>query len=74
MLSPVTMLNVLGDSWAPKAPDWQAVLSENAAKLHLYGKIDARPGRKMGHINCLADSAQHSLQAAERVRAALNAS
>ena len=71
LLSPVTMLNVLGDSWAEKEPDWAAVLSQESAKLHLYGKFDARTGRKMAHINCLADSPQKSLLAAERVRAQL---
>ena len=71
LLSPVTMLNVLGDSWARKEPDWEEVLTEMSAKLHLYGKVDARSGRKMGHINCLADSVANSLHAVEQVRAAL---
>ena len=71
LLSPVTMLNVLGDSWAVTDPDWGLVVSEISAKLHLYGKVDARPGRKMGHINCLAESTESSLNAAERVRVAM---
>ena len=54
--SPAIMLNLLGDVWfdaAGKArtPDWQAVLALPGTHLHLYGKPDARPGRKMGHIN-----------------------
>ena len=54
--SPAIMLNLLGDVWLdangnPRAPDWQAVLSLPGTHLHLYGKLDARPGRKMGHLN-----------------------
>ncbi len=53
--SAVTMVNLLGDLWDTKGqqPDWSCVLSDNV-KLHLYGKHEARVGRKMGHINCLA--------------------
>ena len=54
--SPAIMLNLLGDVWfgahgQPRMPDWQAVLSLPGAHLHLYGKLNARPGRKMGHLN-----------------------
>ncbi len=54
--SPAIMLNLLGDVWfdaagQPRIPDWQAVLGLPGAHLHLYGKLDARPGRKMGHLN-----------------------
>jgi len=54
--SPAIMLNLLGDVWFDAAgnartPDWQAVLAVPGTHLHLYGKLDARPGRKMGHIN-----------------------
>ncbi|MDB5743636.1 MAG: 5-(carboxyamino)imidazole ribonucleotide synthase [Polaromonas sp.] len=53
--SPAIMLNLLGDSWLdaagqPRTPDWQAVLALPGAHLHLYGKLHARPGRKMGHL------------------------
>ena len=53
--SPAIMLNLLGDVWfdasgKPRTPDWPAVLSQPGAHLHLYGKFEARPGRKMGHI------------------------
>ncbi|MCK4711088.1 MAG: ATP-grasp domain-containing protein, partial [Gammaproteobacteria bacterium] len=54
--TPVAMLNLLGDVWPESAdPDWKAVLQVNKSCLHLYGKKQARPGRKMGHINFLAD-------------------
>ena len=54
--SPAIMLNLLGDVWhdasgAPRPPDWQSVLALPGVHLHLYGKLHARPGRKMGHIN-----------------------
>ena len=53
--SPAIMLNLLGDCWfdtagQPRTPDWQAVLALPGAHLHLYGKLHARPGRKMGHL------------------------
>jgi len=53
--SPAVMLNLLGDVWfdadgEPRTPDWAAVLAVPGAHLHLYGKVEARPGRKMGHL------------------------
>ncbi|MDB5929043.1 MAG: 5-(carboxyamino)imidazole ribonucleotide synthase [Polaromonas sp.] len=53
--SKAIMLNLLGDAWLdatgqPRTPDWQAALALPGAHLHLYGKTDARPGRKMGHL------------------------
>ena len=53
LLSPVVMVNLLGDLWQPRVPDWGALLSHDRVKLHLYGKREARPGRKMGHFSCL---------------------
>lgn len=49
------MANILGDIWADEEPDWEALLACDV-KLHLYGKTEARPGRKMGHITALSDS------------------
>jgi len=50
--SPAIMLNLLGDLWCAKAaqPDWASVLAQPGCHLHLYGKTQARPGRKMGHL------------------------
>ena len=53
--SPAIMLNLLGDVWLSadgqaRTPDWPAVLALPGAHLHLYGKTEARPGRKMGHL------------------------
>jgi 5-(carboxyamino)imidazole ribonucleotide synthase len=54
--SPAIMLNLLGDLWfdaagRPITPAWSAVLALPGTHLHLYGKLDARKGRKMGHLN-----------------------
>jgi 5-(carboxyamino)imidazole ribonucleotide synthase len=54
-LSPSIMLNLLGDLWfdaqgRERTPAWQQVLALPGTHLHLYGKPDARPGRKMGHL------------------------
>ncbi len=58
LLVPAVMLNVLGDVWFDgdrmREPDWPAVLAVPGAKLHLYGKSEARRGRKMGHVTCVA--------------------
>ena len=50
------MANLLGDAWDAGVPDWPAALAWPGVKLHLYGKAEARPGRKMGHLTALADS------------------
>ncbi|MBM4187430.1 MAG: 5-(carboxyamino)imidazole ribonucleotide synthase [Gemmatimonadetes bacterium] len=55
-LSPVCMINLLGEVWSGGEPDWGSALSLPGVRLHLYGKKAVRPGRKMGHLNCLAQS------------------
>ena len=56
--SPCVMLNLLGDLWREHgAPDWAAVLALPGVHLHLYGKAEARPGRKMGHLTVTAATA-----------------
>ena len=72
LLSAVVMTNLMGDIWNDGDPPWQHVLNEPGAHLHLYGKREARPGRKMGHINCLADDVESALQVTAKIRAALN--
>jgi 5-(carboxyamino)imidazole ribonucleotide synthase len=71
LLSSVVMTNLLGDLWSGGDPNWEAVFDEPQAKLHLYGKQEARPGRKMGHINCLAEDTEGALVIAESIRKAL---
>lgn len=60
----VVMLNLLGDSWAAGEPNWAPLMASSMAKLHVYGKKSARPGRKMGHVNCLADSPNDAMVSA----------
>jgi 5-(carboxyamino)imidazole ribonucleotide synthase len=56
-LSAAAMANVLGDLWQDGEPNWAAAAAYPDVKLHLYGKEDVRPGRKMGHLTALAPSA-----------------
>ncbi len=71
LLSPVAMVNLLGDLWTDGVPRWERALSDARVHLHLYGKTEARPGRKMGHLNVLADSPEAALDAALTARARL---
>ena len=57
MLRPAAMANLLGDVWGNGEPDWLAALALPELKLHLYGKTDPRPGRKMGHLTATANTA-----------------
>jgi 5-(carboxyamino)imidazole ribonucleotide synthase len=66
LLRPTVMINLLGDLWENGAPDWHPILADPAAKLHLYDKGEARPGRKMGHFTLSAESADLALAAAEK--------
>lgn len=65
LLSPVVMVNLLGDLWQAHDPDWAALLADPGVKLHLYGKAEPRPGRKMGHFCCLGDAAAALREQAE---------
>ena len=82
--SPCVMLNLLGDLWfaagataptgemsAPVEPDWAAVLALPGVHLHLYGKAQPRPGRKMGHLTVTAASADMARRIALDVAARL---
>jgi len=71
LLSPVVMVNILGDRWQNGGPHWDALLAHPAIKLHLYGKDAARPGRKMGHFNVLDAELPAALALAEKMRDAL---
>jgi 5-(carboxyamino)imidazole ribonucleotide synthase len=64
------MANLLGDLWNGREPNWAAVCALPEIKLHLYGKLAARPGRKMGHLTATAPTAA---EAGLRVRAARQA-
>jgi 5-(carboxyamino)imidazole ribonucleotide synthase len=64
LLRPVAMLNLLGDLWQHGAPRWDRALAVPGVRLHLYGKAEARPGRKMGHLTAVGDSADDALSRA----------
>ena len=66
------MVNLLGDLWQRGEPKWAEVLRHPSVKLHLYGKLAARPGRKMGHYTVLADTTDAALQLALEIKQALS--
>ncbi len=67
-LSSAAMANLLGDLWTDGEPNWVAAAGERNVKLHLYGKLAARPGRKMGHLTALATNVETALRDVSRAR------
>ena len=70
LVRPAAMANLLGDLWSEGDPDWAAACRHPDVKLHLYGKLAPKPGRKMGHLTAMARTVQ---EAQERVIAARDA-
>lgn len=68
---PAAMANLLGDVWQQGDPNWVRLLQASNVKLHLYGKQDARIGRKMGHLTALAPTAEKALTVVTAARKAL---
>ncbi len=69
LLRPVVMVNLLGDLWkGGLQPDWRPVLNNPYAKLHLYGKLEGRPGRKMGHFCVLRETIEQALAEALQIK------
>jgi 5-(carboxyamino)imidazole ribonucleotide synthase len=64
----IAMVNLLGDLWEGGPPDWTAVLADPHAKLHLYGKSEPRPGRKMGHLTVTSTVASAAVARAFELR------
>jgi 5-(carboxyamino)imidazole ribonucleotide synthase len=64
----VAMVNLLGDRWEHGEPDWSAMTADSRARLHLYGKHEARPGRKMGHLTVVADTRDEAIGLACELR------
>ena len=56
------MANLLGELWDGGEPNWAAALEVPGVALHLYGKHEARPGRKMGHVTAVAPSPDEALE------------
>ena len=66
------MVNLLGDLWLSSChPNFAGALAISQAHLHLYGKEEARAGRKMGHITTVAESSSLAVELALRARASL---
>jgi 5-(carboxyamino)imidazole ribonucleotide synthase len=68
LLSPVVMVNILGDAWNAGVPDWTEIFQHPKAKLHLYGKATAKPGRKMGHFTVLGSDIGQVLEEARAIK------
>jgi 5-(carboxyamino)imidazole ribonucleotide synthase len=71
LTSPVVMVNILGDAWKNGEPKWADLLAQGRVKLHLYGKSEPRPGRKMGHFTVTARDADLALELARKYQARL---
>lgn len=71
---PAAMANLLGDFWRNEPLRWPAAAAMPDVKLHLYGKLPARPGRKMGHLTALSDSVEKAVALVHNARNALTAS
>jgi len=71
MHRPAAMANLLGDLWANGEPDWTAVSAFPDVKLHLYGKMEPRPGRKMGHLTALNRDPEEAFQMVLNARRSL---
>ena len=70
-LRPAAMANLLGDLWMEGEPELTTALAFPEAKLHLYGKREARPGRKMGHLTALAGTTEAAAKLARAARATI---
>ena len=70
---PAAMANLLGDLWDAGEPNFAAALKNPNVKLHLYGKSEARTGRKMGHLTALADTVEAAMEAVKTARGNLTA-
>ncbi len=71
LVRPAAMANLLGDLWVNGEPDWAAACAIPNVKLHLYGKLEPRIGRKMGHLTALADSPEEARLAVLKARETL---
>ena len=65
------MINLLGDLWENGEPPWGRVLNDDRVRLHLYGKDDARPGRKMGHLTTVDQNLDEAIILSQQIKTAL---
>jgi 5-(carboxyamino)imidazole ribonucleotide synthase len=71
LLRPVAMANLLGDVWESGEPDWISALSLPEVKLHLYGKVQPRAARKMGHLVAFGDTVEAAADLVREARSRL---
>ena len=71
LLSPIVMVNILGDAWKNGEPKWDALLAQPNVRLHLYGKAEPRAGRKMGHFTVVARDADMAFEFAQKYKSRL---
>jgi len=74
LVKPAAMANLLGDVWAVGHPRYEVAFSKPNTFLHLYGKEDARLGRKMGHLTCLGENSGDAATQARTIRESMRAS
>lgn len=65
---PCAMANLLGDVWENGEPDWKKALEIPNVKLHLYGKAEARKGRKMGHLTAMAETVEKAVEKVKQAK------
>jgi 5-(carboxyamino)imidazole ribonucleotide synthase len=71
IVRPAAIANLLGDLWDKGDPDFAAALRVPTVRLHLYGKASARPGRKMGHLSAVGETADEAMARVLRARDAM---
>lgn len=70
--APAAMANLLGDLWSGGEPNWASALEDPLVKLHLYGKAEARAGRKMGHLTATGATTEAAVARVRQARVRLN--
>ena len=68
LMQAAVMTNILGNLWENGDPAWDQIFCHTQTKLHLYGKHEAKLGRKMGHFTVLADSVEEALSQTKNIR------
>lgn len=71
LLRPAAMANLLGDLWQQGEPRWSAACAFPEVKLHLYGKLEPKPGRKMGHLTAMAPTVEEAAKLVTEARLSL---
>jgi 5-(carboxyamino)imidazole ribonucleotide synthase len=73
LLVPTVMVNLLGDLWIEgRPPDWSPILAQPRTKLHLYGKLEGRAGRKMGHFCILGPTREEAFKVAMNIKSEIS--